>query len=53
MPWPPASIPVMKFDQATGLWGGIDVPSGWKVPEEASRDRLGSRPSAIICFVSS
>ena len=28
MPWPPGSRPVMKEDHATGLWGGIDVPSG-------------------------
>ena len=53
MPWPPASMPVMKFDHATGLWGGIDVPSGWNAARAASRDRFGRRPSAIICFVSS
>ena len=29
MPWPPGSRPVMKFDQATGLWGGVEVPRGW------------------------
>ena len=27
MPWPPESMPVMKFDQATGLKGGTEVPS--------------------------
>ena len=53
MPWPPASMPVMKLDQATGLWGGIDVPRGWNAPWAARRERLGRRPSAIICFVSS
>jgi hypothetical protein len=42
----------MKFDQATGLCGGIDVSSGWNVPRAASFERLGKRPSAIICFVS-
>ena len=26
IPWPPGSRPVMKFDQATGLWGGMLVP---------------------------
>ena len=43
----------MKFDHATGLWGGIDVPSDWNVPCAASFDRFGSRPSVIICFVRS
>jgi hypothetical protein len=28
MPWPPGSMPVMKFDQATGDCGGIAVPNG-------------------------
>ena len=27
MPWPPGFIPVMTFDQATGLCGGMLVPN--------------------------
>jgi hypothetical protein len=29
MPWPPGFRPVMKFDQATGLCGGVEVPREW------------------------
>jgi len=32
MPWAEASFPVMKFDQATGLCGGVLVCSGEKEP---------------------
>jgi hypothetical protein len=31
----------MKFDQATGLWGGLLVPRGWKSPISASRRKFG------------
>ena len=37
----------MKDDQATGLCGGIDVPSGVKPPRAASFAKFGSRPCAI------
>ena len=37
----------MKLDQATGLWAGIDVPSGENVPDAASREKFGMRPFAI------
>ena len=47
MPCPPGSRPVMKLDHATGLWGGIDVPRGEKVPLAASRAKFGMRPLAM------
>src|SRR5947209_5026427 len=47
MPWPPGSRPVMNVDQATGLSGGSDVPSGANVPLPANRAKLGSRPCSI------
>lgn len=47
IPCPPASIPVMKLDQATGLCGGTAVSSGEKPPISAKRLRFGKRPSAI------
>jgi hypothetical protein len=37
----------MKLDHATGLCGGIDVPSGPNVPLAASLEKFGSRPRAI------
>ena len=40
-------MPVMKFDQATGLCGGTAVSSGAKPPISARREKLGMRPSAI------
>ena len=36
MPWPPGSSPVMNDDHATGLCGGIVVPSGANAPCAAS-----------------
>jgi hypothetical protein len=42
----------MKFDQATGLCGGSDVPSGPKLPEAASRWKLGRRPASMSWRVS-
>ncbi len=47
MPWPPASVPVMKSDHATGLCAGMAVPRAEKPPIFARRDRPGSRPSFI------
>ena len=52
MPWPPGSSPVMKLDQATGLCGGMDVPSGAKWPVVASREKFGMRPRAMRSRVS-
>ena len=43
----------MKLDQATGLCGGIDVPSALKPPEAASFANPGMRPLAIIWRVRS
>ena len=43
MPWPPGSSPVMNVDHATGLCGGIDVPSGANPPVAARRAKFGSR----------
>ncbi len=53
IPWPPASVPEMKSDHATGLWGGIEVPREENPPESASFSNDGSRPSSIILAVSS
>ena len=47
MPWPPGSIPVIKFDQATGLRGGTLVASFRKSPCAFSRVKLGSFPCSI------
>jgi hypothetical protein len=41
----------MNDDQATGLWGGIDVPSAVKLPRSASREKFGKRPLAISSWV--
>ena len=48
MPWPPESWPVMKFDQATGLCGGMAVPRAENPPESASFLKLGISPARII-----
>ena len=53
MPCAPGSRPVMKLDQATGLCGGIDVPSAAKPPEAASFANPGMRPLSIIWRVRS
>src|SRR5690242_19225895 len=42
MPWPSGSMPVMNVDQATGLCGGVAVPSGLKDPSRRRRSRWGS-----------
>src|SRR5688572_18175201 len=47
MPWPPGSRPVTKVDQATGLCGGFDVPSVWKLPSRASLEKCGIFPSSM------
>src|SRR5436190_13991498 len=49
MPCPPGSRPVTNVDHATGLCGGFDVPSGWKLPSRASVWKCGMRPSSIKC----
>jgi hypothetical protein len=42
----------MKFDQATGLWGGAAVAKGVNVPRAASLEKLGSRPASIMDLTS-
>ena len=49
IPWPPGFIPVMKFDQATGLKGGTLVASRRYPPRSLRDRRCGNRPSAIMC----
>ena len=44
MPCPPAFIPVIKFDHATGLCGGMLVVSRRNDPCEASLEKLGILP---------
>ncbi len=48
IPWSPGPAPLMKLAQATGLCGGVLVPSGLKPPPALSLLRLGSSPSLII-----
>ncbi len=43
----------MKLDQATGLCGGMVVPSGANPPEAASFASPGMRPLSIIWRVRS
>ena len=43
----PGSRPVMKVDQATGLCGGIDVPSDPNSPWRPGCEKFGSRPCAM------
>ena len=52
MPCPPASMPVIKLDQATGLCGGMLVPSSRNEPCSASFEKFGIFPSAMNCFKS-
>jgi hypothetical protein len=52
MPWPAGSRPVVNDDHATGLCGGIVVPSGENPPIFASREKFGSRPASINVRVS-
>ena len=46
IPCPRGSSPVMKVDQATGLWGGMVVASGVDPPEAARASKWGMRPAA-------
>src|ERR1700694_1146407 len=47
MPCPPAFIPVIRFDHATGLCGGMLVVKRRKEPRSARREKLGILPSAM------
>ena len=47
MPWPPGFSPVRKVDQAVGVKAGIVERSGPNAPSRASREMVGSFPSAI------
>src|ERR1700747_1657722 len=46
-PSPPAFIPVIKFDQATGLCGGMLVVNLRNEPSSASLTKFGILPSAM------
>ena len=48
MPCEPGPAPLMKLAQATGLCGGMLVPSLLKPPAARSLARLGSRPASIM-----
>src|SRR5271156_904747 len=48
IPCEPGPAPLMKLAQATGLCGGMLVPSSLKPPDVRSFARLGSRPSFIM-----
>ena len=52
MPCEPGPAPLMKLAQATGLCGGMLVPSLRNPLRRASWSRLGSRPAFIICRAS-
>ncbi len=52
MPCPPAFIPVIRFDQATGLCGGMLVVSRRNDPFCASAEKFGILPSAMNFFSS-
>ena len=52
MPWPPAFIPVVKFDQATGLCGGMLVVSSRNEPVWAKVEKFGIFPSPMSFFKS-
>src|SRR6266496_330795 len=49
-PWPPGFIPVIRFDHATGLCGGMLVVSSLNDPFCVSAEKFGSLPSAMYCF---
>ena len=49
IPCPPAFIPVIRFDQATGLCGGMLVPSSRNEPPAANREKFGIFPSCMNC----
>ena len=48
IPCEPGPAPLMKFAQATGLWGGVLVPNLLKPPLARSFSRFGSRPAFIM-----
>jgi len=48
MAWPPGFWPVMKLDQATGDWGGMDDQRLRNPPISASCLKWGSLPRSII-----
>ena len=48
IPCEPGPAPLMKLAQATGLCGGVLVPSVLKPPPARSFSRLGSRPAFIM-----
>ena len=50
MPCPPAFMPVIRFDQATGLCGGMLVVSRRNDPFSASAAKFGILPSATYFF---
>src|SRR6266849_10120661 len=47
IPCPPAFMPVIRFDHATGLCGGMLVVNRRKDPCSASRAKFGNLPSAM------
>src|ERR1035438_985417 len=47
IPCPPAFIPVIRFDHATGLCGGILVVKRRNDPRSAKREKFGILPSAM------
>ena len=48
MPCEPGPLPLMKLAQATGLCGGMLVPSRLNPPVARSLAKWGSRPSFIM-----
>src|SRR5437588_5527103 len=49
MPCPPAFMPVIRFDHATGLCGGMLVVSKRNESVRASVEKFGILPSAVNC----
>ena len=43
-------MPVIRFDHATGLWGGMLVVSKRNDPFWARIEKFGILPSAMNCF---
>ena len=52
MPWPPGLSPVRNVDHAVGVKAGIVERSGPNVPSRASREMVGSFPSAMSRWTS-
>ena len=50
IPCPPAFMPVIRFDHATGLCGGMLVVSRRNDPFSASAEKFGILPSDMNCF---